>query len=88
MVTPAVQQGCWYWYFRADQRGDIVPVLGAAELQSLDSRFLGQEHDLIGKYLIGPRSNVWFGYSHFWRGDKILAPQDADLAYSQWEVHF
>lgn len=79
---------CWYWYFRADQRGDIVPALGATELQSLDSRFLGQEVDLIAKYVIGPRSNILFGYSHFWRGDKILAPKDADFAYSQWEVNF
>jgi hypothetical protein len=79
---------CWYWYFRADQAGDIVPALSATELQSLDSRFLGQELDLIAKYVIGPRSNILFGYSHLWRGDKILAPQDADFAYSQLEVNF
>ena len=66
----------------------IVPALGATELQSLDSRFLGQEVDLIAKYVISPRSNILFGYSHFWRGDKILAPKDADFAYSQWEVNF
>ena len=79
---------CWYFYFRADQAGDIVPALGATELQSLDKKYLGQELDLIAKYTIGPRSNILFGYSHFWRGDKILAPQDADFAYSQWEVNF
>ena len=56
--------------------------------QAARARFLGQELDLIGKYVIGPRSNILFGYSHFWRGDKILAPKDADFAYSQWEVNF
>ena len=48
---------CWYWYFRADQAGDIVPALSATELQRLDKNFLGQELDLIAKYAIGPRSN-------------------------------
>jgi hypothetical protein len=40
------------------------------------------------RYCIGPRSNVLFGYSHFWRGDKILAPEDADFFYTQWETNF
>jgi hypothetical protein len=43
---------------------------------------------LIAKYVIGPRSNILFGYSHFWRADKIISPHDADFAYSQWEVNF
>lgn len=79
---------CWYFYFRADQAGDIVPALGATELQSLDEKYLGQELDLIAKYTFGPRSNVLFGYSHFWRGDKILGPADADFAYCQYELNF
>jgi hypothetical protein len=29
-----------------------------------------------------------FDYSHFWRGNKILAPQDADFFYTQWEMNF
>jgi hypothetical protein len=49
---------------------------------------LGDELDLIGTYAIGPRSNVLMGYSHFWRGNKILAPVDADFYYTQLEVNF
>ena len=78
----------WYYYFRAAERGDIVPAVTATELQSLDEAYLGQELDLIAKYTIGPRSNILFGYSHFWRGDKILGPTDADFTYVQWELNF
>ena len=49
---------------------------------------LSEELDLIAKYTFGPRSNILFGYSHFWRGDKILAPRDADFFYTQWELNF
>ncbi|QDT72357.1 alginate export family protein [Lacipirellula limnantheis] len=78
----------WYYYFRAAERGDIVPAITATELQSLDAAYLGQELDLIAKYTIGPRSNILAGYSHFWRGDKILGPTDADFTYVQWELNF
>jgi len=40
------------------------------------------------KYSIGPRSNALLGYSHFWRGNKITAPQDADFVYVQWTTNF
>lgn len=78
----------WYYYFRAAERGDIVPAITATELQSLDEAYLGQELDLIAKYTFGPRSNILVGYSHFWRGDKILGPTDADFTYVQWELNF
>ena len=42
----------------------------------------------INEITIGPRSNVLIGYSHFWRGNKILAPADADFTYAQWELNF
>jgi hypothetical protein len=79
---------CWYYYFMANQADDIVPSITATPPQSLDSQDFGQELDCTVKYLIGPRSNVLFGYSHFWRGSKILAPHDADFIYSQWELNF
>ena len=78
----------WYWYFMADSRSDIVPSLGGTPIQSLSRTHFGDELDFLAKYAIGPRSNVLFGYSHFWRGNKILAPQDADFFYTQWEMNF
>ena len=78
----------WAYYFRAAERGDIVPAITATETQNLTSADLGEELDLIAKYTFGPRSNILFGYSHFWRGNKITAPHDADFTYVQWELNF
>jgi hypothetical protein len=79
---------CWYWNFMDNQAEDIVPSIGGTPVQSTTSSDLGDELDLIAKYAINPRSNVLFGYSHFWRGNKILAPEDADFFYTQWELNF
>jgi hypothetical protein len=78
----------WYWHFMANQAEDIVPSVGGTPIQSTTSKNLGDELDLIARYYFGPRSNVMFGYSHFWRGNKVLAPQDADFFYAQWELNF
>jgi Alginate export len=78
----------WYWHIMADQAGDIVPSIGGTPAQSTASKDFGDELDIIAKYVIGPRSNVLIGYSHFWRGNKILAPADADFTYVQWEQNF
>ena len=79
---------CWYWRFIANQAEDIVPSIGGTPPQNTSSTDFGDELDLIAKYTFGPRSNVLFGYSHFWRGDKILATEDADFFYTQWEMNF
>jgi hypothetical protein len=79
---------CWYWHFMSNQDTDIVPSFGGTPPQSTASKDLGDELDLIGTYTISPRSNVLLGYSHFWRGNKILAPEDADFVYGQWELNF
>jgi hypothetical protein len=78
----------WYWHFMANQDSDIVPSIGGTAPQSTTSKDLGDELDLTATYMIGPRSNALLGYSHFWRGDKILAPVDADFVYAQWELNF
>jgi len=78
----------WYYYFMANSASDIVPANGGTEVQSTSRTHLGDEFDLLAKYKISPRSNVLFGYSHFWRGNKILAPKDADFFYTQWEMNF
>jgi len=78
----------WYWHFQADSAADIVPSIGGTPNQSTDETHFGDEIDLTAKRTLSPRSNILFGYSHFWRGDKILAPQDADFFYTQWEMNF
>ncbi|MCC6493055.1 MAG: alginate export family protein [Pirellulales bacterium] len=78
----------WYWHFMANQENDIVPSIGGTPPQSATSKDLGDELDLTVRYNIAPRSNVLVGWSHFWRGNKILAPNDADFLYSQWELNF
>lgn len=78
----------WYWYFQSNTANDIVPSIGGTPPQSTDSKDLGQELDLYARYKFGPRSNILYGWSHFWRGNKILAPKDADFFYIQWELNF
>lgn len=78
----------WYHHFMANQETDIVPSIGGTPAQSTASKFFGNELDLILQRQLTPRSNVLFGWSHFWRGNKILAEEDADFFYSQWELNF
>lgn len=78
----------WYWHLMADQRVTPVPANGGTPPQSTTSRDLGDELDILANYQVGPRSTVLIGWSHFWRGNKILAPTDADFFYTQWETNF
>lgn len=78
----------WYYYFIANQAGDVVPSITSSAPQNLTSEDLGQELDMTARYYIGPRSKFLFGYSHFWKGNKITAPSDADFTYMQWELNF
>jgi hypothetical protein len=78
----------WYWHFMANQETDIIPAIGGTPAQSTASKDYGDELDFTARYAIAPRSNVLFGWSHLWRGSKILAPNDADFLYTQWELNF
>jgi hypothetical protein len=81
----------WYYHFMANQDTDIVPSIGGTPTQRTNSKDWGDEVDVTAKYVFGPRSNVLFGYSHFWAGNKIIPPGgavDADFFYTQWELNF
>ena len=81
----------WYYHLMANQAGDIVPSIGGTPAQSTTSTDWGDELDLIVKYKINPRSNILFGYSHFWAGNKITpagGAVDADFFYTQWTMNF
>ena len=78
----------WYYHLMANQDTDIVPSIGGTPAQSTSSKDWGDELDLLAKYQLTPRSDVLFGYSHFWAGNKILGTSDADFFYAQWSLNF
>ncbi len=76
----------WYWHFMSNT-SDSVPSLGNTAGQT-GSKDLGDELDIVLKRTICPRSNVLFGWSHFWRGNKIIGDTDADFVYGQYTLNF
>ncbi len=76
----------WYYLIQSNS-GAPVPAIGGTPAQN-QGRDLGQELDIILSYSICPRSNILFGYSHFWAGGKINNPEDADFFYCQWQTNF
>ena len=81
----------WYYHLMSNNAVDIVPSIGGTPLQNPGSKDWGDELDIIAQYTFGPRSNILFGWSHFWAGNKITPPggaADADFFYTQWELNF
>ena len=76
----------WYYVMQSNAAAP-VPSIGGTPTQNAGKDF-GQELDLILSYKIAPRSDILFGYSHFWAGGKIANANDADFFYSQWTVNF
>lgn len=76
----------WYHHFQSNS-AMAVPSIGGTPAQN-SSRYLGNELDLLGKWQLSPRSEVWLGWSHFWRGNKIDNPHDADFFYAQFQRNF
>lgn len=78
----------WYYYLGAAREDDIIPGVAFQTPQNTTSPVFGNELDLIAKYSIDARQNILLGYSHLWRGEKILGDRDADFTYLQWELNF
>lgn len=78
----------WYYYLGANQENDIIPGVALPAAQNLESRDFGNELDLIANYTIGPRSNIIFGYSNLWRGNKIIGTNNAEFFYTQYTLNF
>ena len=76
----------WYYVMQSNAAAP-VPSIGGTPTQNAGKDF-GQELDLILSYKIAPRSDILFGYSHFWAGGKIANANDADFFYSQWTMNF
>jgi hypothetical protein len=76
----------WFHHFQSNS-GQAVPSIGGTPAQNA-SRFLGNELDLLAKLQLTPRSGLLFGWSHFWRGNKITNPEDAEFFYTQFHLNF
>lgn len=78
----------WYYYFDAAEEGAPIPGVAVPSAQDLAEDNFGQELDFLAKYQITPRSDIWFGWSHLWAGDRIIGTDDANFFYAQWQLNF
>jgi hypothetical protein len=89
--TSKINLLCWYYHFMSASDSDIVPSIGGTPVQDPNSKDFGDELDCIVQYQCNERSNILFGWSHLWTGNKIIPPGgavDADFFYTQWEMNF
>ncbi|MFC1757535.1 alginate export family protein [Planctomycetota bacterium] len=95
-LTEKVKLLTWYHSFWLENDNDtpysVVMTPFAPGVAPGDSH-LGQEIDLVLSVGLSPRSNVLFGYSHFWAGDYYDTPglptnEDADFFYTQYTLNF
>jgi hypothetical protein len=87
----------WWHYFFLETADDSPYNVNMSAFNGANapaSRDLGHEIDLILTYSISPRSDIQFGYSHFFAGDYYkLTPgvpyrDDAEFFYTQFQVNF
>jgi hypothetical protein len=87
----------WHSFFLADTDDVPYAVNGRPVVTTPGGdRYLGQEIDLLVTYQITPRSDILFGYSHFFTGDWYSTNPvarngfqgDADFFYTQFSVRF
>jgi len=78
----------WYHNFQAEEPTDTILSLGGTPGQDPTSSDFGNELDFTASYKLSPRSSVLAGYSHLWRGTRILGDTDADFFYLQWQTNF
>ena len=91
----------WYHIFRMQNINDVpynvdMSRFAAATVApgTAGSRELGEELDAVATFLISPRVNLLFGYSHFFAGDFYATTPgvpyngDADFFYTQLHVNF
>lgn len=77
-----------YYHIMANQETDEIRALGLTAAQNTTSKDYGDTIDVAAYYKISPRSNTRVGYSHFWRGNKITANDDASFVYADWALWF
>ena len=94
-LTKKVKLLTWYHSFWLENINDtpysVVMTPFAAGIAP-DAGHLGQELDLVLSVGLTPRSNVLFGYSHFWAGNYYDTPglptnEDANFFYTQFTTN-
>jgi Alginate export len=92
-----VKLSAWYHYFYLQNGNDSPYNVNMSAFNGANkpaSRDLGHELDFTFQYLISPRSDLLFGYSHFFQGDYYnLTPgvpsrSGADFFYTQYSLNF
>lgn len=91
----------WYHIFHMENINDVPYNVNMSQFAeatvvpgTAGSRDLGQELDVVATFLISPRMNLLFGYSHFFAGDFYATTPgvpyngDADFFYTQFHVNF
>ncbi len=91
----------WYHYFALSNGNQGPYNVGGGAFNpggTVGSKDLGHEIDLLGTYKLNTRSDLVFGYSHFFAGryynestNSVGAPLfngDADFLYTQWHYNF
>ena len=78
----------WYYNFQADEATADVQSLGGTPAQDPNASKFGNELDCTATYNCSARTSILGGYSHLWRGTKILGDTDADFFYLQWQTNF
>lgn len=86
--TPKLNLLLWYYNFRAAIPETPVLSLGGTPAQDTTSADFGNEIDFVATYKVNARNTFLVGYSHFFRGDRILGDTDADFLYLQWTTNF
>ena len=87
----------WYHYLFLEDRRDSPYNVNMSAFNGANtpgSNELGHEIDILTTYTITPRSDLVFGYSHFFSGEYyrttpgIAYSGDADFFYTQYQVNF
>jgi len=84
----------WHVFNLQDINDGVYNVVMGQSAPAGTSEDLGQELDLLAQWTFGPRSNIVFGYSHFWAGNfyknhpNNIPSDDADFFYTQFTVNF
>lgn len=96
--TPKLKALLWHHVFFLEDTDDVIYGVTGRPLVSTagGDRYLGQELDLLFTYQITPRSDIAFGYSHFFTGTWYRTNPDAstgftgdaDFFYTQFTARF
>ena len=98
-LTEKVQFMCWYHYFALANGNDVpynvdMTAFNGQAAGTSGSKDLGHELDFLITHNISPRTNMVYGYSHFFAGNYYTTTAglpyrgDADFAYVQWTLDF